>query len=93
MNSRILSGQLPLCAAAQHTTEAMRAESRKLLLRCMQEASFHLQAIQDGFRWVLQGENNVELGYSEKVGDEALARATLRLITGQAARAFRTFDL
>jgi hypothetical protein len=93
MNSKILSGSLRLPVGTQPTSEHLRAESKKLLLLCMQEASFRLQEHQDGFRWALVDDRDEVLASSEKIGDEALARATLRLITGQAARAYRTFDL
>ncbi len=93
MNSKILSGSLRLPMGTQPASEQLRAETKKLLLRCMQEASFRLQEHEDGFRWTLVDDQDEVLASSEKVGDEALARATLRLITGQAARAYRTFDV
>ncbi len=93
MNSKILSGLLTLPVLTQASEQELRAESKKLLQRCMREDSFRLQSEQNGFRWALVSESDVVLGHSEKVSDEALARATLRLITGQAARALRTFDL
>jgi hypothetical protein len=90
MNARILTGTLGRSLAS---TQEQAQEVRRLLLLCTQETSFELKPLDKGFVWRLRDVGTAVQGQSDKIGDEALARATLRLITGQAARALRTLDL
>ncbi len=90
MNARILKGSFGRRLKA---AEDKQREVRNLLTICTHESSFELQSKDGGFVWSLLGAGAQMQGHSDTLPDEALARATLRLITGQAARALRSLEL
>jgi hypothetical protein len=90
MNARILTGTICLNSeVGVQRSDVMR----RFLTQCTQESAFELVHVEGGLIWSLLPSASGAQGHSDKIGDEALARATLRLITGQAARALRSFEL